>query len=293
MKLAHAAALFFASIITGAAGNQGSSSTPPLDEEGFAKAAAARIRQEVPAYDIKPTTRLTLEGTRSDGESTGQLNLDRIYAFCLRNPGNCSAALDEYARGMGQTIKERDQPIEQSMVRIVVRPAEYFDRIRQQAGSGPKPISIYGRPLGAGLVLVPVLDYSRAVRFLGEQDLAKLKLTEGEAFGLGERNLRASLKPLADVAPVPGPNEFGTIMGEDYASSRIALHDDWKALADQLGGNLIVMLPAPDILLYGNGSTREGVEALRAYGNEMAQRSPRPLSLTVLRWTSGGWDALK
>ncbi|HSW06486.1 hypothetical protein [Aquabacterium sp.] len=263
----------------------------PLDEEGFAKLAAQRVQRELPSYDIKPTTRLTLEGKRTDGESTGQLSLDRIYAFCSRNAPNCGTALDQYAKGIGEVIKERDRPIEKSMVRVAVRPAEYVDRIKKQMGSGAAPI--YGRPIGAGLSLVPVLDYTRSVRFVGEKDLPKLQVTEDEVFKLGEQNLRASVKPLSEVTPVPGPNAFGSITGEDYASSRIAFHGDWKVLADKLNGHLIVMLPAPDILLYGDGSTPVGVEALRTFGREMAKKSSRPLSAAILRWTRSGWEELK
>lgn len=263
----------------------------PADEEGFAKTAAERVQRELPSYDIKPTTRLTLEGKRADGESTGQLSLDRVYAFCSRNARNCGTALDQYAKGVGEAIKERDRPIDKSMVRIAVRLVEYVDRVKKQMGSGAAPI--YGRPIGAGLALVPVLDYTRSVRFVGEKDLPTLQVTEDEVFKLGEQNLRASVKPLPEVTPTPGPNSFGSITGEDYASSRIAFHDDWKVLSERLNGNLIVMLPAPDVLLYGDGSTPVGVEAMRTFGRDMAKKSSRPLSPVVLRWTPSGWDELK
>lgn len=263
----------------------------PLDEEGFAKVAAERVQRELPSYDIKPTIRLTLEGKRTDGESTGQLSLDRIYAFCSRNVRNCGAALDQYAKGIGEAIKERDRPIDKSMLRVAVRPVEYVDRVKKQMGSGAAPI--YGRPIGAGLALVHVLDYTRSIRFVGEKDLSRLQVTEDEVFKLGEQNVRASVKPLSEVTPTPGPNSFGSITGEDYASSRIAFHGDWKALSERLNGNLIVMLPAPDVLLYGDGSTPVGVEALRTFGRDMAGKSSRPLSLAVLRWTTSGWEELK
>jgi uncharacterized protein YtpQ (UPF0354 family) len=263
----------------------------PTDEEGFAKVAAERLQRELPAYDIRPTSRLTLEGKRADGESTGQLSLDRVYAYCSRNARNCSAALDQYAKGISETIKERDRPIEKSMVRVAIRSAEYVERIKRQTGAGPVPV--YGRPIAGGLVVVPVLDYTRSVRFVGEKDLGKLQVTEDELFKIGEDNLRASVKPLSEVTPVPGANSFGSITGEDYASSRITFHADWKPLSDKLNGNLLVMLPAPDILLYGDGSTSVAAEALRTFGRETARKSTRPLSLVVLRWVPSGWEEVK
>lgn len=263
----------------------------PLDDEGFAKVAAERVQRELPSYDIKPTIRLTLEGKRTDGESTGQMSLDRVYAFCTRNVQKCSAGLDQYAKGIGEAIRERDRPIDKSMVRIAVRSMEYVDRVKKQMGSGAAPI--YGRLIAPGLALVPVLDYTRSVRFVGEKDILKLQVTEDEVFKLGEQNVRAALKPLSEVTPTPGPNSFGSITGEDYASSRVAFHDDWKLLSESLNGSLIVMMPAPNVLLYGDGSTSVGVEALRAFGRDLAKKSSRPLYQMVLRWTPSGWDEQK
>lgn len=263
----------------------------PMDEQSFARVAAERVQKELPDYEIAPTTRLTLEGKRSNGESTGQMSLDRVYAFCQRSARNCSAALDQYAKGVSEAVKERDRPIERGMVRIAVRPAEYVERLSKQLGPGSSPL--FSRPIAGSLVAVPVLNYTRTVRFAGEKDLPKLGLTEATLFTVGEENLHSSIKPLSQVTPTPKGNSFGTIAGEDYASSRILFHADWQEVAERLNGNLIVMTPAPDLLLYGNGSTPVAVEALRAFGVEQAKRSTRPLSTVVLRWEPTGWQEVK
>lgn len=263
----------------------------PMDEDGFAKVAAERVQRELTEYRIAPTTRLTLEGTKGGGETTGQLSLDRVYAFCQRNSRNCSAALDQYAKGISEAIKERDRPIDKGMVRIAVRTLDYVERLKKQMGTGAA--ALYSKPLPGGLAAVPVLDYTRSVRFAGEKDLPKLGLTEETLFSVGEENLKATSRPLAQVTPALKPNSLGSISGEDYASSRILFHEDWRELSEKLNGNLIVMIPAPDLLLYGDGSTTVGVEALRALGAEQARRTTRPLSLVVLRWTPSGWQVVK
>ena len=249
------------------------------------------MHRELPAYDVKPTIRLTLEGKSADGQTIGEISLDRIYAFCTRSPGSCEEALDHFAKGIAESVKERDRPIEKGMVRLAIRPVDYVDRLKKQKGSGLAPV--YGRPVGGGLAVVPVLDYTRTIRFVGEKDLSKLEVSEDELFRLGEQNVRKSIRPLSDVTPVLGPNSFGTFTGEDYASTRIVFHDEWKSLADKLKGNLIVMLPTPDILLYGDGSTSTGVDAMRTFGLEMARKSTRPLSTVVLRWAPTGWEVAR
>lgn len=263
----------------------------PMDEETFSKIAGERVQRELSDYRIAQIARLTLEGKRADGETTGQLSLDRIYAFCQRSARNCSFGLDQYARGISEAIKERDRPIGKEMVRIAVRTNDYIERLKKQIGTGSA--ALYSRPIAAGLSAVAVLDYTRSVRFAGEKDLTKLGLTDSTIFAIGEENLKTSSRPLAQVTPTPGPNSFGSITGEDYASSRILFHSDWQDLAERLNGNLIVMLPAPDILLYGDGSTPVAVEALRTFGLEQAKRSLHPLSTVILRWTPTGWQEVR
>ena len=64
-------------------------------------------------------------------------------------------------------------------------------------------------------------------------------------------------------------------------------------MAEELNGQLVVMVPTPDLLLYGDGSTPMAVDVLRKYGLEMARKSTRPLSPVVLRWTPTGWEELR
>jgi len=263
----------------------------PRDEEAFTAFVAKRLTRELPGFTIQSAGKLTLEGRRSDGESTGQLSLDRVYAFCNRDARRCSDAIEHYVKGMGEWVQERSRPIEKSMVRLVIRQQSYVDQAKQQMGSGPP--AIYSRPIAADLAVVPVLDFSRSIRFIGEKDLQRLGLDISGLFELGEQNLRASFRPLREVAQTPVANSFGRISGEEYASSRIIFHSEWKELAEKLNQQLVVMLPAPDLLLFGDGSTPASLDALRTFGMEAARRSQKPLSPALLRWTSSGWEQVR
>lgn len=274
-------------------GQLGFAQTFPTDEEAFTQMAAERVSRELPDYNVRPVGQLTLKGKRADGESTGEMSLDRVYAFCRRNPPSCRAALDEYAQAMADSIKERNRPVERSMVRLAVRPTEYIERLRQQLESRGGKGVVYARAVAPGLVAVPVIDFTRSVRFVNDADLVKLSLSEDELFRLGEQNLRSSIRPLPEVAPTPAAYSLGRIAGEDYASSRMLLHDDWRELSTKLNNHLVIMLPAPDVLLYGDGSTAAGVDALRTFAAQVVRMSSRPLSPLMLRWTEDGWDVVR
>jgi len=263
----------------------------PTDEDAFTKLLADCVGAELPDYAVAPSGKLTLEGKRPDGESTGALSLDRIHAYCLRNAQRCDEAVGQYSKQIAGMIKERDRPIDRGMVRLAIRPASYADQIgKQVAALGG---TIYSRPVAPGLVAIAVLDFSQSIRYVTDKDMAKLGLNEQALFQAGDENLRPGSKPLSEVAAVPGPRSFGFITGEDYASSRILEHDDWKAMSGRLHDSLVVMMPAPDFLLYGDGSTEDGKRALRAYAAQVARRSDHPLSLVMLGWTERGWDVVE
>lgn len=260
----------------------------PTDEAGFTKLAAERVQQELPSYTVHPAGSLTVEGKRDDGESTGQINLDRIYAFCQRDKSNCNDAMNQFASGIGEAIREKDLPIDKSMVRLVIRPADYVDGIKKQMGPGQA--ALFSRPIAPGLSVIPVLDYTRTVRFVGEKDLVKLGVKEGDLFEIGRQNLESTTKPFSEVAPIPVANSFGIISDEDYASSRMIFHEEWGEIARKVGGNLVVMLPAPDTMLYGDGSSIVGIDVLRTFARNVASQSTHPLTLSMWRWTPSGWD---
>ncbi|MET0312245.1 MAG: hypothetical protein ABW051_09355 [Burkholderiaceae bacterium] len=263
----------------------------PIDEPSFAKAAAERIQRGLPGYRIEPgAVRLTLGGEAPNGEAVGNINIERIHASCKGNPAACNEALDRYAKNAARAIHDQHRPIDGSMVRLALRPAGYIDTVRQQAGTATV---VYARPMPGGLAAVALLDFSTSARFAGPKDLAKLGVDEAGLFRLGEENLRASLQPLAQAAPPTGGTRVGAIVGEDYASSRILFHDQWKDLSARMNGYLLVMLPAADVLLYGDGSSAAGFDALQSAAKKAAGQSGLPLTPAMLRWTPDGWVEVK
>ena len=274
-------ALALACLITGARA-QGI----PSDAGAFASYMADRIsRQLPPGFSVKQGGPLTMNVT-GPGQDTWTVDLVRPFVFCKRDAARCATATEQYAKSVGESARQRSWPIEKSMVMLALRSRRYVEVAQRQPGGG----SVYTRPLAANLSVVAVIDFAGAVRLANKNDLEKLGVTEDELFRLGERNLRGKLKPLAEVAPIPSANAVGRISGEDYASSRIILHDDWKAVAEKLNQQLVVMAPLQDMLLYTEDSTPAARSALLTLGSDLTGVSLRPLPPVLLRWRESGWE---
>ena len=253
----------------------------PMDEAAFTEHVATLLRKEVGDSTVVVKGPLTL------GLGELQANLDRVFSFCKRERGSCETELDRYIKGAAQVHKDRTAPPQRESVRVVVRASQYVQAA--QASVGGQGAQIQPRPLVDGLVALPVLDSPRTVRMLGGKDNTQLGLSEAEVHELGIKNLRATLKPLMDVAKVAGSGQIGQIVGDTYDPSRILLHDTWEPLVKAQGGRLIVAVPATDAVFYIGEDTPVAIDALRALVKNVLSRAPNRLSDVLLRWTESGW----
>lgn len=130
-----------------------------------------------------------------------------------------------------------------------------------------------------------------SLKWVGEKELKKLNLSEPGLFDLGRQNLRKLQRPLSEVAKIPVGDAVGSI-AEEFAFSRLLFPEDWASMAKALSGKLVVMVPNPNLLVYGDGSSALKIDALRTLGAEAARRSEQPLSDTILVWTEKGWKEL-
>ncbi|MGV7218412.1 hypothetical protein [Bradyrhizobium sp. UFLA05-112] len=255
----------------------------PTDERTFTAFVAERVRTAVRDVAVVIKGPLTL--------SIGplQANLDRVYAFCKANAAGCAKEIETYVGGVAAATRNQSDPPTKEALRVVVRSTEYM---RQALGPAPGAM-VTPRPLVEGLVIVPVLDSPRTLRMLNDKDRATLGLTTNQAFDIGIANLRNATRPLMEVAKAAPPGQIGTIGGDYYQTSRLALPDSWAPLAQAQRGVLIVAAPSADVLLYVGEDSGAAIDALRTLAKGVMARSPKPLSGALLRWTPKGWQLIR
>jgi uncharacterized protein YtpQ (UPF0354 family) len=264
------------------------SQSPPRNQAEFVRDVADRISQSS-RTKVEVEGPLSLRVLKPDGEYLLTANLDRIWSACERIPERCAIFVDEYVGGISSFLVERSGPAEKETLRITVRLRSYLETIKKRDGARA-PVIL---PFVGDLAFALVVDSARSIRSAQRQDLEELKLSEDEAFELAKNNLRTrELKPLETVLkPITGQT-IGLLQENAYESSRLVLHEDWKPYATSRGGDLIVAVPATDILVYGSGATPLAVDVLRTFALNLATKSPRPLSPLVLRWKPDGWEVL-
>jgi hypothetical protein len=255
----------------------------PKEVSAFTDAVAVELRQQLGDAAV------TVKGPLTLGLGDLQLNLDRIFAFCRGNAAGCRAQVDGYVRGAAETYRNVTAPPTRDSIRLVVRTSEYVAAMRS-VPEGTKPIEIQPRPLADGVVVLPVLDSPRTVRYLAESDNAKLEMTAEEIYQLGLANLSKELRPLMEVAKVVKHGRIGELTGNVYDPSRLILLDTWAPLAQAQGGVLIVAIPATDAVFYVGEDTPKAIDALRTLTRTVLARAPAKLSSDLYRWRASGWE---
>lgn len=275
-----------AAVVVGSLLAAGSASAQhvPADEAGFTTFVAARIQAPLRDKQVVVKGPLTL--------SIGplQANLDRVYAFCKSNTSGCAKEIETYVGGVVAMASNAKDPPTKAALRIVVRSTDYMRKALRELESAS---AIPTRPLADGLVIVPVLDSPRTVKIFNDKHRAALGLTTEQVFDMAIANLRSSLKPLMSVAKPAVPGQFGTLKGDYYATSRLALIDSWAPLAQAQGGVLIVAAPTPDLVVYSSEDSGAALDALRTLARNVAASAPKPLSGALLRWTPKGWQSVR
>lgn len=257
----------------------------PLDADGFTAYMAERFREALPDHRISMTEPLALKVISQQGEeSTYALN--RAHDYCVGNPGEAADWLKAYVHKMRESIKDVNAPIDRSMLRVVVRPKDYVERMQQSVAE--KGSSLALEPLTEDLTVVCYLDMPTALRTALPDDFEALGLSPEEALEVAKDNLAAgqdefldSLKDLDDGIAI--------LTGDVYQSSWFALPEFFEDLAELYDGSLLVSVPAVDTLLYARDD-EDAIIAMHEAAEDVADQSERPISKSVYRWNPDGWE---
>ena len=91
----------------------------------------------------------------------------------------------------------------------------------------------------------------------------------------------------------PNENTDGSNVAQGGARNAITTTEaDWKPVSDALGGQLLVAIPVPDLLLYADGRSPDVLAQLHKVAKEITSEAPNPVFAGVLRWTPAGWDVV-
>lgn len=270
-------------------GGATSSDGVPLSQLGFSEHARRRLAAAHPAAEVRIRRPLELEVRPAGAGAAMDINLHRVWNYCLQGAPDCAAAVDRFAGGLAESM-DREKGLPQTAdLRAVVRSDDVVAEVRAiSARSGSE---LLAEPLVDSLWVVLVEDRARTVRYVTTKDLDGMRLSREAVFAQARTNTRNLLGPLSSDFGALDRKGIGMIRGGFFLSSRILFVEDWRRLAEFFDGSLVIAMPEPGSVLFARGDNPQIVAELERAASEVMRVAERPLSATVLRWSPEGWQS--
>jgi Protein of unknown function (DUF1444) len=261
-------------------------------EDRFTGTVVAQLKQKFPGARITVTEPLAI-GVELADAGTLTLSLENVFRDCHGEIEGCESA-ERVVRGFGQTHISEDGG-DPAAVRPVIKDAGWMAEVERMYKKAPPDKQAGNRlvtlPFVADLAIVYVFDLPDGMRMVSERDREKLGLSPSALYTLARKNLDAAFPgPMPDEEIAPGIHQVNA--GDSYEASRLLLDDRWRAPAAAVKGDLLVAAPTRDFLLYtGSHERPEVLTHFRKLVGEYEQTRGHPVSRTILRRTSAGWQA--
>ncbi len=215
-----------------------------------------------------------------------EISLENLMAVLSDAPEERPQQVEAFLRGLFSSPVEEITPELLTAVLPVVRDQTFLDNV-QRVESADDPV--LAQPYVGDLFVFYVLDRPEAMQFLKVADLELLRVDEAGMEAQALANLEALLPQLERQSQ--GAITRISLDGF-YEASLILLDGLWPELEASLEGNLVVAVPARDLLAFADGADREAVRALDGWAKQAAAEQAYAVTGALLERVGASWEVL-
>ena len=163
----------------------------------------------------------------------------------------------------------------------VLRPASLLD-------GSPQMKDVVSAPFAGDMVKLYVFDSKGLLAYVTTRDLQRLGLDANMIDTLALQNFQTRFSKVT----IDGDSIFTMNLGGTYESSMMVARGTWEEL-DQKLGQVIVAIPARDVLVFTDRANEGAEAALRRLVDKWYGELDHPLTKTIFLWDGrNGWTAL-
>jgi uncharacterized protein YtpQ (UPF0354 family) len=237
-----------------------------------------------------PTTKvlvkkdLELQLINSAGKDSSAF-LYNAYDQYLQNPESVKDVIQRYTASY---LEPRDDEAQLDRTRIVpiIKDRQWLSEIAQSLKNRgmDKPVANVFEELNEQLVIVYAEDSPTNIRYLSPEGLEELGVSKKELRAIAISNLK---KIVPKIEIQKGPVLSMVTAGGDYEASLLLFDDLWTDEAFQVDGEVVVAIPARDLLLVTGSKTPGGIAKLREIATKSLQQSSYRLTDTLFVYRDG------
>lgn len=254
----------------------------PHTPDSFTAAYAAAVRQRLPDAEVRVDGTLVVDIQRP-GQQAQRIRLDHPWQVVTAGTGDAEVVLDAFVRATTAELEIPTGPALTAALRPVIKSLDYVRSVFEQMGQGEVPV--FG--LVGELYILLVADTELNMAVVSNKQLATAGLEPQAALHLSIQNLVNTLPEIG----VHGEGARMVMAGGNYEASLLLISSVWQQLAEPLGGDLIVVPFARDLLVYADAADAAALRDLREMvaRAETEQTYGYAISNAPLRWTGSGW----
>jgi len=216
------------------------------------------------------------------GQIRCTIYFEALYRRCMAAPHRTMLFIRQAVQAVIAALADDD-----------LLPADWRDRVMPLLLNDaiPLPHNLLLQPLAAELQIGYVFDAGGSLRWLTEEDLARMDSDRDTVHALALRNLERSCHSLVIEAPPPladGRDRLLRFRTRDgFDATRVLLPSFYQRFAPRFGdADLLVAIPTRDELIVVPATDQAQASFLQWRLDAERQRSPRPLADTLLHLTA-------
>lgn len=237
-----------------------------------------------------PATKVTVKGplelkVEPQGGASQSVFLDNAYRMYSQEPKAIEEVLRRYVASSLEPLQYQEQ-IDRSRVIPIVKDRSWLVEIArslQGRGLSSSPDNVF-EEFADELVVVYAEDTPTNIRYLTRASLKESGLTQAELRPLAVMNLG---RILPQVEIHKGALVSMITAGGNFEASLLALPDIWKDLEQHVDGDIVVAIPARDLLLLTGSKTPGGIAKLRELAAKAYRDSSYQLTDTLFVRSKG------
>jgi uncharacterized protein YtpQ (UPF0354 family) len=257
-----------------------------LSPRDFTRTYLRILQRSAPTLTVTITADLELRAVDAEKQER-IIFLQNAYQAYKQTPNDGHAVIQRYVAAVLEPINPAAADLQPDRIVPVIKDRAWLDEIRHLgktgAGGATKTEQVW-EDYNGELVIVYAEDSPKQIRYFTAEDLAKTGIKKSELRAIALKNLHARL---LRVQVRGTPALYLLTAGGDYEASMLLATEMWAGGQIKVEGEIVVAVPARDVLLITGSKSAEDVATLRKKAAEIAKDSPYRLTAQLFVFRDG------
>jgi uncharacterized protein YtpQ (UPF0354 family) len=239
-----------------------------LSPEAFTQEYVSVLRAALPGFKVEAVGHLEVRVRDAKGGEVSTAYLDNAFNQYLADPDSRQEIIERHVSGIAE-INGEDTPLRAEQIVPIVKVRGWIDDMRQasiKAGRDKPPEQVF-EALNDVLVVVYAEDTPRNINYFPVESLGAAGLKREQLRELAVTNLR---RLLTQIEIHSGPEYSMITAGGNYEASLLLFEEFWQGDNKlKVDGEIVVAVPARDLLLVTGSRNAGGIRKLREIAQEV------------------------